>query len=161
YYDNLTQARARGYQAGAQLALGREWSASLSYTQLLAKVYAVPPGFGGSLRPGDALLRRPSHSGSGLLSYAAPAGWYASANATYVGKRPDMDFAIFPSPTITLPAYVKLDLAGSVDVLRTPSRTLGLTARVDNVLDKRYEDVLHFPAPRRTVLIGGRLTATR
>lgn len=161
YYDNLTQARARGYEAGAQLALGQAWSASLNYTQLLARVYAVPPNFGGSLRPGDALLRRPSHSGSALASYAAPAGWYASVNATYVGKRPDMDFAIFPSPTVTLPAYVKLDLAGSVDILRTQSRALALTARVDNALDKRYEDVLHFPAPRRTVLIGGRLTVTR
>lgn len=161
YYDNLTQARARGYQASAQLALARAWSASLNYTQLLARVYAVPPGFGGSLRPGDALLRRPSHSGSALVSYAAPVGWFASANATYVGKRPDMDFALFPSPTITLPAYVKVDLAGSVDVLRTPSRTLALTARVDNALDRKYEDVLHFPAPGRTVLIGGRLTARR
>ncbi|MGI8547018.1 MAG: TonB-dependent receptor plug domain-containing protein [Gemmatimonadaceae bacterium] len=159
YYDNLTQARARGYQASAQLALGRAWSASLNYTQLLAHVYAVPADFGGSLKPGDALLRRPSHSGSGLVSYAAKAGWFASLNATYVGKRPDMDFAVFPSPTVTLPAYVKLDLAGSVDLLRTASRTLALTARVDNALDRPYEDVLHFPAPRRTVLIGGRIAA--
>jgi outer membrane cobalamin receptor len=33
---------------------------------------------------------------------------------------------------------------------------LMLNARVENALNKRYEDVLHFAAPGRTVLIGAR-----
>ena len=31
-----------------------------------------------------------------------------------------------------------------------------LTARVENALNKRYEDALHFAAPGRTILIGAR-----
>lgn len=161
YYDNLTQARSKGYQAGAQLDLSSAWRASVNYTQVIATVYAVPPTFAGSLKPGDALLRRPSHSGNALLSYTAPRGWSASASANYVGTRPDMDFAVFPSPTVSLPSYVKLDLAASVTILHSSSSTIALTARVENALDKRYEDVLHFPAPRRTVLLGARIAAAR
>lgn len=159
YYANLTQARARGYQGQAQLQLPASLRASIGYTQLIAAVYSVPPGFGGSQRPGDALLRRPSHSGHALLEYDGSRGLSASANATYVGRRPDMDFARYPSPTVTLPAYVRLDLATSLPLVSTGSGSLSLTARVENALDRRYEDVLHFPAPRRAFLLGGRITA--
>lgn len=161
YYDNLTQARSKGYETSAQLSIAPAWTASINYTQVIATVYSVAPGYGGTLKPGDALLRRPSHSGTALLSYAAPEGWSASASANYIGKRPDMDFALYPSPTVTLPSYVKLDLSGSIDVVHDPRRTVALTLRVDNALDKRYEDVLHFPAPRRALLVGGRIVATR
>jgi outer membrane cobalamin receptor len=70
-----------------------------------------------------------------------------------------MDFSQFPSPTVTLPSYVRLDLAASVTVLRDRARTVALTARVENALDRRYEDVLHFPAPGRAVLLGVRLSS--
>lgn len=157
YYDNLTQARSKGYEAGARISVTPFWTGSLSYTQVIATVFSVPPNFGGTLRPGDALLRRPSHSGNALVAYARPRLWSAAASANYVGRRPDTDFALFPSPTVTLPAYVKLDIAGSVDLLRGSSRALALTARMENALDRRYEDVLHFPAPRRSLLLGARL----
>jgi outer membrane receptor protein involved in Fe transport len=37
--------------------------------------------------------------------------------------------------------------------------SLSLTIRVDNALNRKYEDVLNFPAPRRTILIGARYGA--
>ncbi len=161
YYDNLTQARSKGYEADAHVAISQFWRASLNYTQVIASVYSVAPGFGGSLRAGDALIRRPSHSGSALLSYTAPNIWSAAASANYVGKRPDMDFAQFPSPTVTLPHYVKLDLSGSVELLHAHSHSVALTGRVENALNVRYEDALHFPAPGRSVLVGARITLAR
>lgn len=157
YYDNLTEARARGYEARATFVPTSAWSASVSYTQLLATVYSVAPAFGGSLRPGDALLRRPSHSGTALLAYTAPTGWNASASANYVGKRPDMDFAVYPSPTVSLQSYVKLDLAASLPLFQKNGSDVAITVRVNNALDRKYQDVLHFPAPRRAFLLGGRL----
>ncbi|MBA3403148.1 MAG: TonB-dependent receptor, partial [Gemmatimonadaceae bacterium] len=84
-----------------------------------------------------------------------------SATANYVGKRPDLDFREFPSPVVTLPSYTRLDLAGSIDVLRVRrAPALALTARVENVFDKRYEDVLNFAAPGRVILIGARYTGS-
>jgi outer membrane cobalamin receptor len=36
---------------------------------------------------------------------------------------------------------------------------LAMNARIENLFDKRYENVLNFQAPGRTVLIGARATA--
>lgn len=161
YYSNLTQARSKGYQAELNASLPFGLAAAASYTQTIAQVFSVPPEYAGSQKPGDALLRRPSHSGSVSLFYSQSRDWNIGASADYVGKRPDMDFAQYPSPTVALPAYVKLGLSGSLRVLRTNETSVALTARVDNALDRRYEEVLHFPAPGRAILIGARLTATR
>jgi outer membrane cobalamin receptor len=32
---------------------------------------------------------------------------------------------------------------------------------VDNLLDRRYQDVFNFPAPGRAILIGAKLSAVR
>jgi outer membrane cobalamin receptor len=74
---------------------------------------------------------------------------------SFVGKRADLDFAQFPSPRVTLPSYTKLDLSADLPLTRN-HRGLKLSLRVENALDKHYEDVLHYAAPERTVLIGAR-----
>jgi vitamin B12 transporter len=160
YYTNLTQARSKGFQGELDATLPLGFTGSASYTQTIAQVYSVPPGFTGS-QPGDALLRRPSHSGTATLFYSRSAGWSVGASADYVGKRADTDFSQFPSPTLTLAPYVKLGLSGSLRVFRTDKTSLSLTARVDNALDRKYQDVFNFPAPGRAVLIGARISAAR
>ena len=82
-------------------------------------------------------------------------------SAQYVGKRLDADFSQFPSPTVVLQPYVKLDLAASVRVARGRASSVSLTARIENALDRHFEDVFNFPAPRRAVLIGARISASR
>ena len=161
FYSNLTQARSRGYQADVSATLPAGITGSASYTQTIARVYSVPPGYAGSQQPGDALLRRPSHSAAASLLYSRSADWNLGASADYVGTRPDMDFTQFPSPTVALPSYVKVGLSGSLRVWRADQTTVALTARVDNALGRRYDDVLHFPAAGRAVLIGARLSSTR
>jgi outer membrane cobalamin receptor len=61
---------------------------------------------------------------------------------------------------VTLPAYAKLDLSADVPVVTLARTGITLNARVENALNKRYEDVLNFPAPGRVVLIGGRITTS-
>ncbi len=161
YYSNLTQARSKGYEGEVDATLPFGFTGSASYTQTIAQVFAVPPGYAGSQMPGDALLRRPSHSGTASLFYARSAEWSVGASANYVGKRPDMDFSQFPSPTVTLASYVKLGLSGSMRVFQTDVTTVSLTGRVDNLLNRRYQDVFNFPAPGRAILIGAKLSATR
>jgi outer membrane cobalamin receptor len=74
----------------------------------------------------------------------------------FVGKRADTDFAQFPSPRVTLPSYTKVDISAELPVAVRSRAGLTLNARLENVLNKRYEDALHFPAPGRTLLVGGR-----
>ncbi len=160
FYSNLTQARSKGYQADVSAALPFGLNGSANYTQTIAQVYSVPPGYTAA-RPGDALLRRPSHSGSATLFYSRSDAWNVSGAADYVGKRPDTDFSQFPSPTVTLASYVRIGLSGSVRVFRTDRSTVSLTARVDNALNKQYEDVFNFPAAGRAILMGVRISAVR
>ncbi|MDQ6737971.1 MAG: TonB-dependent receptor, partial [Gemmatimonadota bacterium] len=161
YYANLTQARAKGYQGELSASLPGGLNATAAYTQTIAQVYAVPPAYGGSQHPGDALLRRPSHSAMGTIFYAPSVAWSMGASADYVGKRPDMDFSRYPSPTLTLPSYVKVGVSGSVRIFTSAGTSVALVGRVDNALDRHYADVYNFPAPGRAVFIGARLSAVR
>ena len=58
-----------------------------------------------------------------------------------------------------------IDSGAAIDVLFTdinlniPWQRYNFNIGIDNLFDKRYEDVLNFTSPRRTILIGGRATA--
>lgn len=158
-YSNLAEAESNGYEAEILLVPGAGVSASASYTKVKPRVTEVSDDYVGDLASGDQLLRRPVHSGTATLGWARSREASMSFLASYVGERPDLDFAEFPARRVMLPSYVKLDVAGSRALFRSRSRRSGvsLTFRVDNVLDREYEDVLNFPAPRRTYLIGARI----
>ena len=155
-YANLTGASSNGYEAEVSLSPSTNWRGSASYTIVNPRVTEVPSGYQGGDNVGDALIRRPSHSGSVVVAYSRPAGAGVGVALNFVGKRADTDFAQFPSPRVTLPAYAKLDLSGEIPIAMRSRGGLMLNARVENALNKRYEDVLHFAAPGRTVLIGAR-----
>jgi vitamin B12 transporter len=121
-------------------------------------VTEVDPAYKGSDRAGDALIRRPTHSGALTVSYGRAGAFTVGTAVSYVGKRPDVDFSQFPSPRVTLPAYTKVDLSAEFPVTRRGSAGLTLTGRVENLFDKRYEDVLNFEAPGRAFLLGARAT---
>lgn len=161
-YANLAEARTRGYDVEVSMSPVNGWSASSSYTIATPRVTKISSAYTGDLKVGDALVRRPTHSGNAVVSYSSPTSASVSVQASYIGKRPDYDFNQFPSPVVTLPAYVKLDFAGSFAVFHsaTGSSAVSITGRVDNVLDKKYQDVLHYAAARRTFLIGARLTGS-
>ncbi len=158
-FANLTEAESNGYEVEVQTTPVNGLSASASYTMVTPRATKISPEYAGDLKVGDALLRRPTHSGTGSIAWSRPNSGSLAVTGTYVGERPDLDFTQFPSPTISLPAYTRFDVSGSREVLRsaTGKPVLALTFRVDNVLDRKYEDVLHFSAPGRTYLIGARV----
>jgi vitamin B12 transporter len=158
-FANLTGATSNGYEAELQVTPVTNWRGTASFTVVNPRVTAVDPAFEGTDRAGDELIRRPTHSGSLVVSYSRPWGVSVGTAVSYVGKRPDTDFSQFPSPRVTLPAYTKVDLSAEYPLTGLKRGGLSLNARVDNVFDKRYEEVLNFTSPRRTILIGGRATA--
>ncbi|MFL5602329.1 MAG: TonB-dependent receptor plug domain-containing protein [Gemmatimonadaceae bacterium] len=158
-YSNLNAATSNGYEADVQLSPTMNWRGSASYTVVNPRVTRVDPGYEGSARAGDALIRRPTHSGSLVVSYAQPLGASFGTSVSFVGKRPDVDFAQSGSPRVTLPGYAKVDVAAEYPLTGPRRGGLTFTARIENLFDRRYEDVLNFRAPGRAVLIGGRATA--
>jgi vitamin B12 transporter len=155
-FANLTAASSNGYEAELQLTPVTNWRGTASYTIVNPHVTEVDPAYQGIDRVGDALIRRPTHSGSIVVSYSRPWGMSLGTAVSYVGKRPDTDFSQFPSPRVTLPAYTKVDLSAEYPLTGLNRGGLALNARLDNVFDTRYEDVFHFASPRRTILVGGR-----
>ena len=158
-FANLAEAESNGYEGELSLTPAGPLSATASYTFAEPRVKRISSEYTGDLKAGDPLLRRPIHSANASLTWSTTRSGALSLLGTYVGDRPDLDFSEFPSVRVTLPAYYKVDLAGHRDILRSGSgkSAISVTGRVENVLDKKYEDVLNFRAPRRTWMLGLRL----
>jgi len=157
-YANLTGASSNGYESELRVSPVRNWRGSASYTIVTPRVTKIDPSYQGDAKVGDELIRRPTHSGNVLVAYGRPASASFGASVSFVGKRADIDFAQFPSPRVILPAYMKLDLSTELPLTGLRRAGVGLSLRVENALDKRYEDVLHYAAPGRTILVGARAT---
>jgi vitamin B12 transporter len=133
---NVGRARMRGVEGEVGFRRGI-YSASLNGTWLDAE----------DLDAGTPLQRRPKHS-AGLLLTARPGDWILNLEGRYVGSRPQLDevtFAIRDNPS-----YVRLDVAARWRALSW----LAPYARVENVADEEYEEVLRYPTPGRT-WVGG------
>lgn len=159
-YANLRAATSRGYEAELVTARRAGFSGHASFTVLNAVVSELPAGYSGSARLGDELLRRPRRSGTAGATFTAPSGASAVLTGRYIGKRPDFDFRAFPSPRVTLPRAVIMDFAADIPVLEARGRPgLALTLRVDNLLDKEYQEIFNFDSPGQRFLVGGRIEA--
>lgn len=77
----------------------------------------------------------------------------ANLNASYSGKQEDDDFSSFPASRVELDAYTLVNLTFGFEV----TKLVALTARVDNLFDKDYENVYGFASPGRGVFAGVRL----
>jgi vitamin B12 transporter len=158
-YANLTAATANGYEVELDALPLNVWRASANFTVVNPRVSRVDPSYEGPDQVGDALLRRPTHSGGATVSYVPGRGTFAVA-VRFVGKRPDFDFAQFPSPRVTLPAYTKVDVSAEYPLVGLGIGAVSLNARIDNLFDRRYEEVLHFATPRRAFMIGARVSSS-
>ena len=161
-YYNVAAANASGLELAARVAAARALSVTAQYTY--TRTVAADSGFdGAAFAQGQHLLRRPAHAGSVAATARLGSRGRASLSAYWVGDRADEDFSGATPARVTLPAYLRLDLAGDVELIRGRSAAPGVTAtlKVENVLDERYQQVLHFPSRRRAVFVGVRLESGR
>ncbi|MEA2560909.1 MAG: vitamin transporter [Acidobacteriota bacterium] len=133
---NVDRARSRGIEGEAGLTRGI-FSARWSATWLKTEDRAT----------GLELLRRPEWS-SALVLTARPGDWTLNLEGRYVGERADADAVTFQRTEN--PDYLRVDLAARWRALGW----LAPYARIQNVMNEEYEEVLGYPAPGRT-LIGG------
>ncbi|HEX3700451.1 MAG TPA: TonB-dependent receptor, partial [Phenylobacterium sp.] len=98
---------------------------------------------------GAHLLRVPRESGAASLFWAR-GPWQAALTVKLESSQPDVDRDGF-SP-VTRPGFVTADLAGSYRL----NDQVTLTARVENLSDKRYEETFGFGEPGRAVYLGVR-----
>ncbi|MGE0464574.1 MAG: TonB-dependent receptor [Vicinamibacterales bacterium] len=157
--DNISNARARGAELSAAWRPAAGLSLQAAYTFLSTGILAVD---GSSSAPppyavGDPLLRRPRHQASIDASWAR-SRVAAFAQVVLRGEALDAEPAWGPTGGLyTNPGYTTANLGGSIRL----ARSVTVQARVLNLFDRAYEEVLGYPAPRRTAYVGVRLAAGR
>jgi vitamin B12 transporter len=157
-FYNVAAARADGIEADVSLAVPLGVHLSGTYTYLLTEVVEAGPagGPGTALEEGARLLRRPTHAWGLVASRHLGKRGRLSATLRYVGDRDDLDFAAYPAVRVTLPSYVRTDVAGELRVWGGSGTApiVALTGRVENVFGTEYTEVFGFRTPGRTVAIG-------
>jgi outer membrane cobalamin receptor len=117
---------------------------------------------GAQFAAGQPLIRRPAHAARLDLEWAPSVRSSGVVSVIYIGHRQDQDFNSFPAPRVTLRAYTRVDMALRGELWGNgPMPGVSLVARVQNALNARYEEVVHFPAARRTLLVGAELAVGR
>jgi vitamin B12 transporter len=159
-FFNVAAAKVSGLELGVKFRPIRGVEAGAAYTRLHTEVTdaGFDSGEDATFVNGQRLLRRPDDLLTFGLQSALTRRGRVGAVLTVVGSREDVRFAAFPDPSrrVTLPSYATLDLSGSVAVLLPRGNVPGfdITARVENLFDKSYEQAANYRSPGRTILIG-------
>ena len=169
-YYNLAAATSDGVEVTLRVTPVAPLTVSASYTYTKTRV--VDAGIDSSATAnfvrGERLLRRPANLASATASYAfdRPATSLHVEVAT-TGDRNDRDFSdevTFIPKSVTLPSYTVLAIAGELGILRrggAASPDVVLTARVSNLLDRTYQQIFGFASPRRSFLVGARISLSK
>lgn len=154
-YYNVGAARARGVELEARVGHG-PYDVEASYARLDTEV--LDPGLASDAGfvEGEALLRRPAHSGAIAARITLGRG-SAGLSLDLVGEREDLDFSAVPASRITLPAHATLDLSAEHAFPLAAGPATDVLLRVENLLDADYQAVAGFPAVGRIARLGLRL----
>jgi outer membrane cobalamin receptor len=153
--DNISNARARGVEVESAWRAPAGLTARLAYTWLDTEVLEVddadtaPPPF----EVGDALVRRPRHSGSLDLTWTLGR---LAAFSTFRVRSSVLDvepsFGSFGG-LFTAPGFAVLDGGASWQV----TRHVTAFARGLNLLDREHEEAYGYPSPGRLGMVGLRV----
>jgi vitamin B12 transporter len=138
-YVNVNQAFAQGAEIVVRAKLRPRLLLSTAYTYTSSQYLDNPTPYDAVYNPGQPLLRRPKHSVSEFLSYLGKR-WGANLAGSFVGRRPDSDFYGFGIDHAA--GYVRADLGGWYAV----NSHLTAYMNVENALDRRYNEVVGYPA---------------
>jgi len=140
-YENIDKSFAHGAEIEFHGRLLHRLSLNAAYNYTSTQILEQPFAFDAQHEPGSPLLRRPKHSGSLLLSYLG-SRWSANLGASFVGRRPDSDFFVLPTPVDHAAGYVRADLGGWYSI----TSRITAYANIENALDRRYNEVVGYPA---------------
>jgi outer membrane cobalamin receptor len=138
-YVNVNKAFSQGAELELQAKLRPRLSLDSAYTYTSTQILDNPAVFSPLLAPGAPLLRRPKHSATLLLAYLG-SRWGGNMSGSFVGNRPDSDFFGFSINHAA--GYVRADLGGWYAI----NSHVTAYANIENALDRRYNEVVGYPA---------------
>ena len=138
-YFNVNQAFAQGAEVELQAKLRSRLLLNAAYTYTSTQILDDPAPIDSQYNVGQPLLRRPKHSATTLLSYLGNR-WGTNLGGSFVGRRPDDDFFGFGITHAS--GYIRADLGGWYAI----NSRVSAYANVENALDRRYNEVVGYPA---------------
>lgn len=139
--NRVTRSTREGIETFLSARVGTAWRLDAAYTYLRAREDGVDE------------VRRPEHVASVALDWRAPQERGGlTLVARYHGETDDLAFT---DPSF-VPRRARLDeyLIVNVNADLAVTRSVGLFARVENLLDEPYEEVFSFRAPGRSAYAG-------
>lgn len=137
-YKNLQSVSTKGVENFLIYRPDIAWTLTLNHTYTLAENELT----------GTALLRRPKHDVNALVDYRfADGNGGAQLGGRFVGHRKDVDLTF---ANTTMPSHFTLDVSADYAI----SEHATLYTRLDNLLDREYEEVFGYGTPGTTVYVG-------
>jgi outer membrane cobalamin receptor len=146
-YYNTDKARAYGANSTVQAKLASWLNVAANYSYDNSRVLVSPNATDPSQIPGNRLFLRPLNSANLIVNAKfRKTNWNLAG--TYVGRRTDSDF--LGLGLTSTPSYVRWDFATALPV----HYGFEVTARVENLFDKQYQDAIGYPGLGRSYLLG-------
>ncbi len=142
-YDNVARARSTGFEATFNWRPIDALTIQANISQIDAENRSS-----GNVNFGKSLARRPREIASALADYRWSFGLTSGVTIAHVGASFDN-----ASNTRRVEGYDLVDLRLSWPL----SKSVTLQARVENLLDERYETVYQYGTPGRATYLGARL----
>ncbi|MFZ2384714.1 MAG: TonB-dependent receptor [Candidatus Omnitrophota bacterium] len=140
-YMNIGRARTEGYEAGAGFRFfdGLSINANFTYTDTENK------------ETGLELLRRPRRQVNLDLDWRFMPKADLNLGMSYVGRRRDVIYdAYYNESFVTDKAYTVFRIASSYEL----TRNFRVFARIENIFDKKYEEIPGYAVPGRSFYAG-------
>ena len=134
-YENIATATSSGFELESSYAISDWLGASLSYANIDAKDGT-----------GARLVRVPEHSADLTFSVSPEGPWSGSVLLRYNGEEQD--------PNGVVDSWSRVDLTASFDV----NESLALYARLENLLDEDYQQIIGYGTPGRSGFLGARFS---
>jgi vitamin B12 transporter len=139
-YFNIDRSLAHGAELEFHSRLRSSLALDAAYLYTSTQILAAP-GASSPNATGEPLLRRPRHAGSLLLNYFGKR-WGGDVAGSFVGRRPDSDFLFgLVPPQDHAAGYALVNLGGWFAV----NRYMTAYVNVENVLNRRYNEVVGYP----------------
>jgi len=142
---NIAKASTYGIEFNASISNLNNFSITGNYTYTKTK-----DEYSGSSDFNLPLIRRPAHKFFIGVNYILLNNLNIGMQIKYNGARDDKDFSTYPTSRITLPAYYLVNLTSSYKVFEN----LNLNARIENLFNKEYEEVLYYGTLGRSFYVG-------
>jgi vitamin B12 transporter len=133
-YENIALARSRGFEVEADYRVADWLGASLSYANIDARN-----------GDGEPLIRVPRHSGNMTFALNPEGRLSGTLLLRYNGEEQDANGVV--------DSWTRVDLSGRYAL----SDAVELYARIENLLDEEYQQVIGYGTPGVSGFIGARL----